>query len=202
LQLVGQPFDGLRELDASIANDALPLLVAAVPNVVDLKLFFYKHGRFTTRTAAPATQEAQPTPPAFIALSSLHALRRLSLVFPDGTTMTRADVAVLDQLTPLLRELSFWLGVADFTDAHFAALLARLPHLTVLRFKVVGQLTAAAFRIADEACRELRELSLTCKCYLWALEGARVHPLFPQLRKLSSADPQDGRWYWEESDWK
>ncbi len=58
------------------------------------------------------------------------------------------------------------MAAADFSDADFAALLVRLQRLGVLRFEVEGQLTAAAFSIAGEACRDLHGLALTCKSYL------------------------------------
>jgi hypothetical protein len=94
----------------------------------------------------------------------------------------------------------------DFCDADFAVLLSHLPCLELLEFHVhtaPRQLTAAAFRIFGEACRQLQSLSLMCKPFLWDLEGACEKPLFPLLGGLRSYNPSgDHEAYWDQSDWR
>jgi hypothetical protein len=195
---VARPFPALRELHADVESGAMSVLVAAVREVEELKL------AFSTRDGS---QPLPPPPPALGEVASLHQLRSLRLMLSDSVVFTRADAAAaLGQLPRQLRVLSIQCDVGHvringFSDGDFASFVARLPRLTALTFDVTGQLTAAAFRLAGEACLELEELALVCKCYLSALEGSRVKPLFPRLKVLESHEPQAHRWYWHPSDW-
>jgi hypothetical protein len=179
-------------------TDSLPLLVAAVPGIVDLKLSIGFRG--VTLPPPP------PPPPALGALTTLHELRALQLLLLEGMMLTSADVAAsLLQLPPQLRVLSIAcrlppLRIDRFSDIDFAALVGRLPRLIELKLGVVAQLTGAAFRIAGEACRDLEKLALECKCYLSPLEGSHALPLFPRLNELSNCQQPHKR-YWERLDW-
>jgi hypothetical protein len=226
---VAQPFPALRELRAAVlTSDALPLLVAAVPKIESMALTLGQHGNRTylfstaaspsaansTLSPSPPVQPTQPPPlfppPKLSLLSTLGSLRKLLLQFPRRMAVARDDlVTLLLQLPAQLRELSaqcleggHYLRLEGFADADLAAVVARLPRLTTLCIGAGGSLSPRAFRIAGEACRELEELSLVGKCFLWALEGAHKRPLFPQLQVLESWEPQADRSFWEPEDWQ
>jgi hypothetical protein len=213
LQRVAQPFPVLRSLHAQVASDALGYLAEAAPLVAELQLIFRGPGAGSGRFVAyPTALEAARLPlPALGTLAQLRHLREVRLTYPSGMAPMRGDLAPLQQLPPQLRHLELTgaagdLYLRDYCDADFAALVSHLPRLVVLEFYVrtaPGRLTAAAFRIAGEACRQLELLSLICKPFLWALEGACERPLFPLLGGLWSFDPVgDGEAYWDESDWR
>jgi hypothetical protein len=87
-------------------------------------------------------------------------------------------------------------------DEDLAAVVGRLPRLARLEICAGGRSTARAFCIVGEACRELDELFLPCKCLLWALEGAPEQTLFPQLQVLGCGEPVASRWYWDLLEWQ
>jgi hypothetical protein len=200
---VAEPFSSLQGLCAGIAGDALQLLVAAAPAVAYLELSFGPRSSFTLYFGVLTTSSGEqqqlpppPPPPAMIPLTSLPCLRSLHLAFPSGTVLARDNIAVLQQLSPqmLMLRISCYtrddVRVDTFTDADLAALLERLPRLRQLSLGFVGQLTAAAFCIAGEACRELQAVFFPRMCFLWALEGARAQPLFPHLCFLNCRLPR------------
>jgi hypothetical protein len=229
--LTEQPFSALQLLNATIASHELPLVVAAVPGIKDLflRLTNASHGSISddddsvdgddphvdADTTAPLS--AAPSPLSLHPLAALQHLRKLSLSYTGVARLTGADLAGLLRLSSPqhLRELAIgrdyghdagrcmtWLD--GFADVDLAALAARFPQLQLLAIDACarGRLTPAAFRIAGERCRELHELTLPCKCYPTALEGARVAPLFPQLRFLDARDPQPGSQFWDYEDWE
>ncbi len=215
LQRVAQPFSALRILSGGVASDAFGLLVEAAPLAETLMLSIRGPrtggGSYISFTTLP---EAALLPlPALGELGRLGRLRELRLAYPRGMALTRSHLAALQHLPPQLRSLELdgaggrMLFVRDFCDTDFAALVGRLRRLKQLIFHVraaPGRLTAAAFRIAGEACRELARLSLVCKPFLWALEGARETPLFPLLGGITSYDPSGDKvaYYWDASDWQ
>jgi hypothetical protein len=203
----------LCNLQAHVASDALGYLAEAAPLIAKLQLIFRGPGAGGGRFVGyPSTLEAARLPlPALGTLAQLCHLREVRLTYPPGMAPTRGDLAPLQQLPPQLCHLELKgaagdLYVHNYCDTDFAALLSHLPRLELLEFHVraaPGRLTAAAFRIAGEACRQLQSLSLMCKPFLWALEGAREKPLFPLLGALWSFDPSgDCEAYWDQSDWQ
>jgi hypothetical protein len=72
--------------------------------------------------------------------------------------------------------------VNTFAKTDVVVLLKHLLRLRQLSYGFVGQLTAAAFCIAGEVCRELQTVFFPCTCFLWAHEE-QVHAqlLFLQL---------------------
>jgi hypothetical protein len=163
---------------------------------------------------APAPAPPPPPLPPWDTLDlllPLRGLRKLKVCFPQDTVISRNDIVrPLLELPQQLRELSLrcrddgysHVRFEDFADADLAAVVGRLPRLTRLKIGAGGRLSARAFRTVGEACRELDELSLPCKCLLWALEGAPQQPLFPKLQVLECGEPVASRWYWEWQEWQ
>ncbi len=214
LRCVPQPFRMLRHLKAEITANGLPLLVAATPSVVEMTLEITADNDMDIGdTYAPAVYLLRP-------LAALRHLQRLRLTFAAHTTLCAADVAAsLEQLPPRqLRELricsqvpitcdedrEYPLHISEgYTNGDFARLLARQPRLVCLHFMARSpSMSPAAYRIVGEACRQLRELGLSQKCRLSAMEGARVQPLFPQLQSVESREPLPLRIYWNPDDWR
>jgi hypothetical protein len=144
-------------------------------------------------------------------LLQLLGLRQLKVCFPPDTVFTRNDnVPPLLELPVQLRQLSLrcrqnrysHIRFDGFANADLAAVVRRLPRLTRLEICAGGHLSVRAFRVVGEACRKLVELSLPCKCLLWALEGALQRPLFPQLQVLEYGKPVASRWYWDWQEWQ
>jgi hypothetical protein len=214
---VAQPFQALQRLHVDIETTALPVLVEAVPHVTELSLSVYNvyadgHHNHAGAEGDPwfFSDEPLPVPPALncIAPPALSRLRSLHLDFPEPITLRRADI--VDSLHELpagqLRALSLSASVdtwiTKYTDADFAALMARQPRLVSLTFTMACSTTPDVFRIAGEACRELEELALLARCYLSALDRAVVRPLFPRLRRLCSYNPDFEVRYWSTPQWR
>jgi hypothetical protein len=70
-----------------------------------------------------------------------------------------------------------------------------------LAFIASVNITPGAFRVAGERCRRPESLALREHCYFWAFDDARVQPLFPYLRCLSTSDLYT-RPNWIVSDWE
>jgi hypothetical protein len=201
---VARPFSALQQLTVQIESLALPLLVAAVPRLTELKLAFF------TAFDPEADDDDDPlaAPPALNCLASLTQLRSLGLAFPEATHLTRGTVqaALLRLPAGQLRQLSLSAScdtvIPGYSDSQFAALLARQPRLTSLIFTIASAMTTNTFRIAGESCRELEHLALRGRCYLTPLRRAVVRPLFPRLRSLASYETDLEGSYWKTSRWR
>jgi hypothetical protein len=186
-------------------------------------MFFKVHSQSSASTPLPfpfsqqlAPALAPPPPPSpprdtLDLLLLLRGLRKLKVCFPPDTVFTRVDIVPpLLELPLQLRELSLrcredgysHIRFDGFADTDLAAVVRRLPRLARLEICAGGRLTARAFRIVGEACREIDELSLPCRCLLCALEGAPEQPLFPQLQVLECGEPVASRWYWDWHEWQ
>jgi hypothetical protein len=200
---VARPFSALQQLTVEVESLALPLLVAAVPRLTELKLSF-----FTAFDPEAYDDDPLAAPPALNCLASLTQLRSLGLAFPDATHLTRGTVqaGLLGLPAGQLRKLSLSGGcdtvIPGYSDSQFAALLARQPRLTSLVFTIASAMTTNTFRIAGESCRELEHLALRGRCYLTSLRRAVVRPLFPRLRSLASYETDLEGSYWKNSRWR
>jgi hypothetical protein len=168
---------------------------------------------FTQQLAPAPAPPPPPLPPqdTLDLLWPLCSLQKLKVCFPQDTVFTRKDIVppLLEQLRQLrklllrCREDGFsHICFNGFADADLAAVVERLPRLAKLEICAGGRLTACAFRIVSEACCQLDELFLPCKCLLWALEGAPEQPLFQQLQVLECGEPVASCWYWDWQEWQ
>jgi hypothetical protein len=218
---VAQPFPALQRLHVDIDTTALPLLVPAVPHLTELSLSF--HSVYDNHQADADdndddddpwffSDDGLPVPPALHCLAppALSRLRALHLDFPEPIVLRRTDVVAglhelpAGQLRALSLSAGVNAGIDGYTDADFAALLARQPRLESLTFTMGcgGGTTPDVFRIAGEACRELEELALLDRCYLSVLDRAVRRPLFPHLRRLCSYNPDLEVCYWSTHQWR
>jgi hypothetical protein len=143
--------------------------------------------------------------PRLASFAMLKQLRALDVAFRFGRMVSLGvEPGFLVQLAPQLRVLRIRFldatPVADLTHERFGAVLERLPNLVDLAFLVSVNTTPVAIRDAGERCRRLESLALREHCFFWVFDEARVQPLFPMLRCLSTSESYELS-NWKVSDW-
>lgn len=178
---IPEPFAALRILHIAIPSSALPFLVPAIKTVTNLHLTIQDANDQIIRQ-----------------LSSLPALRVLSLYFAVATELLTAEILSLTSHTKLERLTIGPVETEDagdittfnfsFSDSDFEFLCSKLHDLRSISFQVQCNLSAAVLESLSRHCPLLEECVMPQTFDFRALNlDTRNNAMFPNLRSLDFA---------------